>query len=704
MVELSVEEWIKSTIEKKGYIRSIEDLDDFVEKTGSGLTKFPMWMKKHGLRFDKKNNCWFIDDGIVRGVVDPFFRPPSNPSNHIELLNYRWIWDQIQQTPTQTAAARETGLSTSKLHKINSMLEEYYVEGFLDDWLRVTEKLLEIQIQRGSDHKSDRLMLELRQVFVEYVRDPENHDPPTNDDIEWIYQELLKDFSSLQNVNHSNSGSLEKMTEIERIINESGKQNFPRNQGAWGSFEKACGDITNCGWKMGMCKSSSGKDNAINRMYTTGVIRAYPQVLIQCLFIDDFLEEISEVYKTEFGEKMRCSPIMILVSEDEDHNWRPTRVLVQDKHPLLPLSRDRIEEMFPVAEIIRAETTLFEITEGWSVEQGDELFFQLSMLSGVYARAKKSDTGFVVLSGSRASMEENDSWISGRMKRDKLLSQGVLVEQPDGMYQFMEDVEFSSPSTAASVVRALQTNGRTAWKEVRTGKKYVEFFGRVNPPKIEAKMNSDIIQITSLKETLERILELQNDFNSANTPEMKERGILIRKIGPEILRSWIKSHPKLSAEGRDGTGRKTLVPWFRVHSPENSPSATTGWYFAFLFSADGNSVYLSLMQGTTNFINNQFIRKSPDILYERAVWAIESLPKLPLMVSPELKYGRADAKGEVIYLGNGELAKAYRRGDIMHYRYDKHNIPSDDKLRKHVGVMIHLLNTLYKKEVNNEFL
>ena len=125
MVELSVEEWIKSTIEKKGYIRSKEDLDDFVEKTGSGLTKFPKWMKKHGLRFDNKNNCWFIDDGIVRGVVDPFFRPPSNPSNHIELLNYRWIWDQIQQTPTQAAAARETGLSTSKLHKINSMLEEY---------------------------------------------------------------------------------------------------------------------------------------------------------------------------------------------------------------------------------------------------------------------------------------------------------------------------------------------------------------------------------------------------------------------------------------------------------------------------------------------------------------------------------------------------------------------------------------------------
>ena len=103
------------------------------------------------------------------------------------------------------------------------------------------------------------------------------------------------------------------LTEIESIINESGQKNFSRKQGSWGSFEKRCSLLTNCGWKMGMCKSVSGKDNAINRLYTTGVIRSYPENLIQCLFVDDFVDEISAVYRTEFGMKMRCSPILMIV-------------------------------------------------------------------------------------------------------------------------------------------------------------------------------------------------------------------------------------------------------------------------------------------------------------------------------------------------------------------------------------------------------
>ncbi|HIF89629.1 MAG TPA: hypothetical protein EYQ52_07480, partial [Candidatus Thioglobus sp.] len=116
MVELSVEEWIHETLQKKGYIRSIEDRDDFIEKTGCGATKFDKWMRNHGLRFDRGKYCWVIGDSpLSRG---DHFHPPSAPSSHIELLNYRWIWDQIRQTPTLAVAARETGLSYNKLNKI----------------------------------------------------------------------------------------------------------------------------------------------------------------------------------------------------------------------------------------------------------------------------------------------------------------------------------------------------------------------------------------------------------------------------------------------------------------------------------------------------------------------------------------------------------------------------------------------------------
>ncbi len=45
---------------------------------------------------------------------------------------------------------------------------------------------------------------------------------------------------------------------------------------------------------------------------------------------------------------------------------------------------------------------------------------------------------------------------------------GVLQES-DGCYRFGEDYEFSSPSTAASVILGNNSNGRLAWKN-RTGR------------------------------------------------------------------------------------------------------------------------------------------------------------------------------------------------------------------------------------------
>ena len=153
---------------------------------------------------------------------------------------------------------------------------------------------------------------------------------------------------------------------LRKILNEAGNKNFPRPQGSWGRFQKECEILTNCGWKMGMCKSSSGKDNAINRMYSTGVIRSYPEALIQCLFVDDFIEELSEVYRSEFGSKMRCSPILIFVTEDDKNNWGVKRIMVQDHHPMMPLTQRQVTAFFPNKEVECIETVGLIPTGGWA--------------------------------------------------------------------------------------------------------------------------------------------------------------------------------------------------------------------------------------------------------------------------------------------------------------------------------------------------
>ena len=87
-----------------------------------------------------------------------------------------------------------------------------------------------------------------------------------------------------------------------------------------------------------------------------------------------------------------------------------------------------------------------------------------------------------------------------------------------------------------------------------------------------------------MKSEIERIIDLQPTWSSQNTVEMQERGHLIREVGPNWLRSFSKDIAKsmaipetnFIANGSDGTGLKTEVPWFRFADRKRSPSATKG--------------------------------------------------------------------------------------------------------------------------------
>jgi hypothetical protein len=74
--------------------------------------------------------------------------------------------------------------------------------------------------------------------------------------------------------------------------------------------------------------------------------------------------------------------------------------------------------------------------------------------------------------------------------------------------------------------------------------------------------------------------------------------------------------------------------------PEWSPKATEGWYVVYLFAADGSAVFLSLNQGTTDWINGGAVAKDPKVLAERSEAARSVLRKSALnldAISPEIE-------------------------------------------------------------------
>ena len=132
-----------------------------------------------------------------------------------------------------------------------------------------------------------------------------------------------------------------------------------------------------------------------------------------------------------------------------------------------------------------------------------------------------------------------------------------------------------------------------------------------------------------------RVMELQAEWSGSNTPAMQERGRLIRDEIPEWLRSLA---PRLGAalgpcgddfdvQGRDGTGRKTEVPWVRFHSDSRSPNPRTGWYCVYLFHARGEGFYLCLGHGSTRWEHGEFVPRSNEELESLVNWARRRLAR-----------------------------------------------------------------------------
>lgn len=87
-------------------------------------------------------------------------------------------------------------------------------------------------------------------------------------------------------------------------------------------------------------------------------------------------------------------------------------------------------------------------------------------MKGAEGRGHRTPDGFVVLQGSTAVLQERQSakkWPYVVALRGKLIADGTLV-QKDGFYLFTRDVEFSSPSAAASVIEGGSANGLIEWR------------------------------------------------------------------------------------------------------------------------------------------------------------------------------------------------------------------------------------------------
>ncbi|MCR6671277.1 GIY-YIG nuclease family protein [Devosia ginsengisoli] len=87
------------------------------------------------------------------------------------------------------------------------------------------------------------------------------------------------------------------------------------------------------------------------------------------------------------------------------------------------------------------------------------------------ARARETDDGFVVLSGSTARQSTTATFPDTyRALREQLLAQGALAAAPsDNLLLFTQDVTFASPSAAAAMIAGRSASGPGEWRHEASG-------------------------------------------------------------------------------------------------------------------------------------------------------------------------------------------------------------------------------------------
>ena len=185
-----------------------------------------------------------------------------------------------------------------------------------------------------------------------------------------------------------------------------------------------------------------------------------------------------------------------------------------------------------------------------------------------------------------------------------------------------------------------------------------------------------------IKETLERIFD---EFPIAKTQGFSGHPLAnyIRSTVPATLKNMFPDKPELIWSASPGKGQWVDAPWIAAFDPLVTETAQNGYYPVYLFTYSLDAVYLSLNQGMTA-LRDEF----------GDVHAVEILRNRAGILRSRLK---SEFTG--IFLADKIDLQAktphtrlafYEPGHVFGIKYYTNNLPSNEKLREDLALMLEL--------------
>jgi 5-methylcytosine-specific restriction protein A len=158
----------------------------------------------------------------------------------------------------------------------------------------------------------------------------------------------------------------------------------------------------------------------------------------------------------------------------------------------------------------------------------------------------------------------------------------------------------------------------------------------------------------------------------------------IRNEGKEHVADCLDLESQgFTVDGSAGKGNWAGIPWIAVYDPVVTKSATRGYYVVYLFNIEGQTVYLSLNQGTTA-IYDEFKNGYVKILRDRASLIGTRLSDFAELF-PCLK---------IPFEGSSSYRRGYEAGHALGVKYDILNLPSEEVLQRDLSRMLRAYRAL----------
>jgi hypothetical protein len=213
---------------------------------------------------------------------------------------------------------------------------------------------------------------------------------------------------------------------------------------------------------------------------------------------------------------------------------------------------------------------------------------------------------------------------------------------------------------------------------------------------------------TRLCRAIQAVLATAPDYSRTATPAMRRRDAALAEmvarldqVLPELCQGLGLTSLGLRAGSGGHQSSYSPTAWVRIYAPNYSPRAMEGFYLAYLFATDGSAVYLSLMQGTSEYrsgamrpVNNRGELRARAAEARRSLGDFEGTPLMrSATVAMDLTWAATPGVGRESRL----RTRNYEDANIIALRYPAGMVPPDDDLLQDLSDMLPLLAALYQQ-------